>query len=100
MVIGSPKGARLFILTSVPGMQPISSNFNPISGSFRQQIMPVSPIFISFTLFSTCLATAYSYLDSVQTDARYDGFTFLPKLIAFFAFTELKGEFFKLKNYC
>src|SRR5688500_2113129 len=50
MVIGSPRGALLLSFTSVPGMQPISSSLSDISASFRQQIVPFSPIFRSLTL--------------------------------------------------
>lgn len=39
MVIGSPKGALLFSFTSVPGMQPISSSFNDISGSRDEKVI-------------------------------------------------------------
>lgn len=49
-VIGQPSGARLFKRTCVPGMHPISNSFSAISGSFRQQMVPLSPNWRSFKL--------------------------------------------------
>ncbi len=49
-VMGQPNGARLLSRTCVPGIHPISNSFRAISGSFRQQMVPLSPSWRSVTL--------------------------------------------------
>jgi hypothetical protein len=53
--IGSPGGAICVRHTSVPGKQPISSNFKDITSSVNVRITPFSPIFKSAMDFKLAL---------------------------------------------